>query len=63
MAKAPKKQRPGRPATGETPKQYFRMSNEDFGRVRKAAQDCGENTSVYIRRVLMESLDDRRKKK
>jgi hypothetical protein len=35
------------------PKRYFRMGDEDWGLVEKAAAASREPTSGYIRRVLM----------
>ena len=43
----------GRPATGETPKRYFRMDESDWLKVTEAAKRRGETTSDYIRRVLL----------
>jgi hypothetical protein len=42
----------GRPATGQTPKRYFRMDKEAWARIVRAAQLTGETTSEYVRRVL-----------
>lgn len=54
MGKKPEQsRRPGRPATGQTPKRYFRMDNESYGTVQEAARLSAESTSDYIRRVLL----------
>lgn len=45
--------RPGRPATGTTPKRYFRMDDESWVAVVAAAEASGESTSEYMRRVLL----------
>lgn len=42
----------GRPATGRTPKRYFRVNDELWAQIVKAAKISGENTSAYMRRVL-----------
>jgi uncharacterized protein (DUF1778 family) len=49
------KRRPGRPATGETPKRYFRMDDESWGLIEAAAKAQGEDVSSYVRRVLLAS--------
>lgn len=43
----------GRPATGQTPKRYFRMGDEDWGQVVEASSTCDETASEYVRRVLL----------
>ena len=45
----------GRPATGQTPKRYFRMDDESWGTVEAAAEAQGESVSRYVRRVLLSS--------
>ena len=45
--------KPGRPATGQTPKRYFRMGDEDWDLVVNAAALGEETTSEYVRRVLL----------
>ena len=55
MAKEPTKRGRGRPATGQTPKRYFRMDDESYATVEAAAKAQGEDTSSYIRRVLLNS--------
>lgn len=55
MAKESEKRGRGRPATGQTPKRYFRMDDESWSTVEAAAQSQGEDTSSYIRRVLLAS--------
>jgi hypothetical protein len=47
------KRRPGRPATGQTPKRYFRMDDDDWERIVKASDKTGETASEYVRRVLL----------
>ena len=42
----------GRPATGQTPKRYFRMDEEGWKAVEAAAKAQNEDVSSYIRRVL-----------
>jgi hypothetical protein len=45
--------RPGRPATGKTPKRYFRMDDDSWADVVSASEASGETTSEYVRRVLL----------
>jgi hypothetical protein len=45
--------RPGRPATGKTPKRYFRMDDESWDEVVKASEASNETTSEYVRKVLL----------
>ena len=47
------KRRPGRPATGQTPKRVFRMSDDEYGQIRDAAGLHDETVSEYMRRVLL----------
>ena len=47
------KRRPGRPATGQTPKRYFRMDDESWALIEAAAKSQGEDVSSYVRRVLL----------
>jgi hypothetical protein len=47
------KKKAGRPATGHTPKRYFRMGDEDWQQVESAAVALEETTSEYVRRVLL----------
>jgi uncharacterized protein (DUF1778 family) len=54
MAKELKRGR-GRPATGQTPKRYFRMDDESWELVETAAKAHGEDVSSYVRRVLLAS--------
>lgn len=55
MAAEQQKRGRGRPATGETPKRYFRMDESDWQLVTDAAKRRGETTSDFIRRVLLNS--------
>jgi hypothetical protein len=43
----------GRPATGLTPKRYFRMDDESWAEVVKASEAERETASEYVRRVLL----------
>ena len=47
------KRRPGRPATGLTPKRYFRMDDDAWEQVVMASQKTGETASEYVRRILL----------
>ena len=48
---APRKR--GRPATGHTPKRYFRMDDEGWEAVERAAHIAGVTTSEWIRECLL----------
>ena len=45
----------GRPATGQTPKRYFRMDDEAWAAVEAAAKAKGEDVSTYVRNALISS--------
>ena len=45
----------GRPATGQTPKRYFRMDDDSWATVEAAAQAQGDDVSTYVRKVLISS--------
>jgi hypothetical protein len=47
----PKKR--GRPATGKTPKRYFRIKDESWEQIIKAAHAEGGTISDYLRSVLL----------
>lgn len=42
----------GRPATGQTPKRYFRADDETWAQIVRAAELSDETASEYMRRVL-----------
>jgi predicted HicB family RNase H-like nuclease len=46
------KRPPGRPATGITPKRYFRMDDESWALIEQAAQRAGVTISDWIRERL-----------
>ena len=52
-AKEPPKRGRGRPATGHTPKRYFRMDDDGWGAVESAAQTAGVTTSEWVRGCLL----------
>jgi hypothetical protein len=47
------KRKPGRPATGQTPKRYFRMDGADWAKVEAAARSAGMTTSEWVRGCLL----------
>jgi hypothetical protein len=55
MAKQGPQRGRGRPATGQTPKRYFRMDDEAWQQVVKAAEARGESVSDYVRQTLLKS--------
>ena len=52
MAKE-KKPKMGRPATGQTPKRYFRMDDAAWGLVEQAATANGQTVSDFVRETLL----------
>ena len=44
----------GRPATGTTPKRYFRMSDDDYQIVEAAASERDTTTSDFIRETILD---------
>jgi len=50
-----KEQKPkmGRPATGITPKRYFRMDDESWAAVEQAAKSRGQSISDFVRDTLL----------
>jgi hypothetical protein len=55
MADETAKRGRGRPATGQTPKRYFRMDDDGWAAVEAAAKARDQDTSSYIRSVLLAS--------
>ena len=51
--KSKPKKKLGRPATGQTPKRYFRIKDESWEQIIKAAHASGGTISDYLRRVLI----------
>jgi hypothetical protein len=51
-AKKAKAKKPGRPATGQTPKRYFRIKDEAWEEIIAAATAEGGTISDYLRKVL-----------
>jgi len=50
---AAKRKKLGRPATGQTPKRYFRIKDESWDQIIKAAHAQGGTISDYLRKVLV----------
>ena len=57
--KPPPKLPRGRPATGQTPKRYFRMSDDDWKLVEQAAVQQGETVSEFVRAALLKAAKRR----
>ncbi len=55
------RRRPGRPATGQTPKRNFRMDDADWALVEQAAQVAGLSVSEWIRERLLTAAKRLRK--
>ena len=53
--KATAKKGPGRPATGQTPKRYFRMDDDSWKAVEDAARARGQTASDFIRETLLKA--------
>lgn len=53
MVKPQENRRRGRPATGVTPKRYFRMPDEQWQEIVKAAEESDETASDFIRRIVL----------
>jgi hypothetical protein len=51
-ARKSKARKPGRPATGQTPKRYFRIKDEQWDEIIAAAAAQGGTISDYLRKVL-----------
>ncbi|MBS0266230.1 MAG: DUF1778 domain-containing protein [Planctomycetes bacterium] len=47
----------GRPATGQTPKRYFRIKDESWDMIIAAAEAQGGTISDYLRRVLVKDAE------
>ena len=56
MAAKERKPGPGRPATGQMPKRYFRMDDESWTRVGEAADASGQTVSDFIREALLRAV-------
>lgn len=52
----------GRPATGKTPKRYFRMDDESWAIVEKAAAVDGPSVSDFIRDAILRAAKRRLEK-
>lgn len=57
--KTPEPRGPGRPATGQTPKRYFRMDDESYATVEAAALAAAQTTSEFIREAIMTAAQSR----
>ena len=53
MPKDEAKLKRGRPATGQTPKRYFRMDAEGWAAIEQAAKASGRTVSEFIRETLL----------
>jgi hypothetical protein len=47
------RRKPGRPATGQMPKRYFRMDDESWAIVERAAKAGGTTVSDFVRETLL----------
>jgi uncharacterized protein (DUF1778 family) len=53
MKANPEKRGPGRPATGQMPKRYFRMDDDDWAAVESAAHAAAKTVSEFIRETIL----------
>jgi hypothetical protein len=53
--KQPANRKPGRPATGKSPKRYFRMDDESWEVILDAAEASEQTISAFIRDALLKS--------
>lgn len=60
--KQPEPRGPGRPATGQTPKRYFRMDNDSYAAIEAAAQAAEQTTSEFIREALLAAAQSKEKR-
>jgi len=49
------KRGPGRPATGQNPKRYFRMDDESWAAIEQAAAKSDKTVSAWIRDCLLKA--------
>jgi uncharacterized protein (DUF1778 family) len=49
----------GRPATGQMPKRYFRMDDDSWAIIEKAAGDAGKSVSEFIRDTMLRAAKRR----
>jgi uncharacterized protein (DUF1778 family) len=59
MATPEPKRGRGRPATGQTPRRYFRMEDGDWAEVERAAQASGQTVSEFVRETLLRAAKRR----
>jgi uncharacterized protein (DUF1778 family) len=55
MKKEPLKRGPGRPATGKSPQRIFRMDDDAWELVEKAAKSVQQTTSAFVRETLLKA--------
>jgi uncharacterized protein (DUF1778 family) len=61
MKKQPPKRGPGRPATGQIPQRIFRMDDEGWELVERAASMGQQTTSGFIRDTMLKAAKRRLK--
>jgi uncharacterized protein (DUF1778 family) len=61
MSKPEPKRGRGRPATGTAPIRYFRMEDEPWELVERAAKAGDETTSAFVRETLLKAAKRRLK--
>lgn len=61
MAKEPPKRGPGRPATGKSPQRIFRVDDESWELIERAAIAGGQTVSAFMRDTLLKAAKRRLK--
>ncbi len=61
MAKQPPKRGPGRPATGKAPHRIFRMDDESWELIERAAASGEQTVSAFVRDTLLKAAKRRLK--
>lgn len=59
MKKEPAKRGPGRPATGKSPQRIFRMDDDAWELVEKAAAASEQTISAFVRDTLVKAAKRR----
>jgi uncharacterized protein (DUF1778 family) len=61
MAKEPPKRKVGRPATGKAPQRIFRVDDESWELIERAAEADGQTVSAFMRDTLLKAAKRRLK--
>jgi uncharacterized protein (DUF1778 family) len=61
MNKEPPKRKPGRPATGKSPHRIFRMDDQSWDLIERAAAAGEQTVSAFVRDTLLKAAKRRLK--